>query len=366
MSNTDTSMLLYKIGLTKIPKVGSVIAKSLLSYLGSPQAVFSASKKELLSIPGIGSTVAEAIRKGSPLRQAEQEMATISRHGIRALFLQDDDYPRRLKRLTNGPVLLYLDGQSNLNARRTVAIVGTRKPTPHGLAYCENLVADLAPYGVQVISGLAYGIDAAAHRKSLAVGIDTIAVLGHGLHTVYPVAHKKLAENIRIQGALLSEYGWETLPDKDRFPMRNRIVAGLADAVVVVETPVKGGSMITAELAVGYQRDLFAFPGRVIDKNYGGCNYLIKTNQATLIENASDLANNMNWEIRHDNEAKLFQELDPDERQIVDALSERQNQHIDELLSAFPDLNQQLPSLLLGLEFKGLVRSLPGKRYLLM
>ena len=360
-------MLLYKLGLTKIPKVGSITAKTLLTYLGSPQAVFSASKKDILNIPGIGESVAEAIRNGSALKEAEKEIKILeTNQSIRVLFLQDANYPRRLKRLPDAPILLYADGSADFNAHRTVAVVGTRKPSKYGLALCENLISELSGFGVQIISGLAYGIDAAAHRKSLEIGIDTIAVLGHGMHTIYPIAHNKMADRIRLQGALLTEYGWETQPDKDRFPMRNRIVAGLADAVVVVETPVKGGSMITADLAIGYQRDLFAFPGRVMDNNYAGCNYLIKTNQATLIENGHDLARSMNWESVSNSHQKLFEELSREEQWVVDSLNQKRDQHVEELINSFPELEHELPSVLLSLEFKGVIKSLPGKRYLLM
>ncbi len=359
--------LLYRIALTHIPLIGAVTAKNLVSYCGSAEAVFRAGKGRLLRVPGVGEQIAAQIRQARPLEAAERELAWIERHGVRVLTHTDADYPRRLRQLHDGPFLLYYKGNADLNAERVVAIVGTRKPTPYGLRFCEQLVEDLAAYDVLVVSGLAYGIDVAAHRKCLEVGIPTVGVLAHGLDRIYPPAHKSVARQMAEAGGLLSEFPSGTPPDRERFPVRNRIVAGMADAVIVVETAKRGGSLITAQLAVGYNRDVFAVPGRTDDKYSQGCNHLIKTNQAALIESAADVAWVMNWQPRDRKAAavqrQLFVELSEAERGVLEALDTRQARHVDELAYALGLTGSQLATLLLELEFKGLIRTLPGKRY---
>ena len=241
--------LLYKIGITFIPKVGVVIAKNLISYCGSVEAVFMARKKELLKIPGIGPEIAESILDQNVLNLAEQEIVYLAQNDIQPLFYLDNQYPRRLKNYPDAPLLLYHKGNTNLNANRTVAIVGTRKPTYHGVAACEDIVTQLRGYNVVLISGLAYGIDITAHKTCLKLDIPTVGVVGHGLDTIYPASHKDTAMKMLENGGVLSEFPSKTKPDGRHFPMRNRIIAGMADAVIVVETANKGGSMITANIA---------------------------------------------------------------------------------------------------------------------
>lgn len=366
-----TNRLHYQIALTLVPQIGAVTAKTLVSYCGSAEAVFRSSKKELLKIPGIGPGIIESIGHPAALQQAEKELYFLEQYGVEALFYTDERFPVRLRQNADCPAILYFKGSGAelLNARRIVAIVGTRQPTEHGRAICEELTEGLQPYDVVIVSGLAYGIDITAHRKAAMLGVPNIAVLGHGLSKVYPSQHRATALKLIENGGLLTEYTHDTGPDREHFPMRNRIIAGLCDALLVVETATSGGSMISAELAGQYERDIFAVPGRLRDPKSAGCNMLIKTNRAKLCENAADIATALGW-----NEAgrqktiqtQLFLDLNPSETTLVELIRRQPQIPIDELTHAAQFSPGELASLLLGLEFKGLVRTLPGKRYILV
>ncbi len=371
-SNKKRSMhehLLYQIAVTLLPNVGAITAKNLIGYCGSAKAVFSASKKALLRIPGVGPRIVESIGRRQVLGQAERELRFVEESGIQAFSYFDDGYPRRLRPYPDCPVLLYYRGAADLNANRTVAIVGTRKPTAQGTAVCEALVEQLQPYEVLLVSGLAFGIDAAAHRRSLEAGIPTVGVLGHGLRSVYPAQHRQLAEKMTAAGGLLTEFTSNTGPEREHFPMRNRIIAGLCDALIVVETGAKGGSMISALFANDYHKDVFAVPGRIRDLKSAGCNQLIKSHKAHLLENIEDLAYVMRWEkadeCRPGVQTQLFAELDDAEKLIVTLLDKSTEVSIDDLTYQTKLSNSEMAALLLSLEFKGVIRSLPGKRYLL-
>lgn len=361
--------LLYKIGLSQIPNVGPVLARQLVAYCGSPQAVFEARKKELLGIPGIGEHTAGCILQKDALISAERECSFIEQHGIQPLFYLDKAFPPQLNNLPDAPVMLYYRGRANLHHPRMVAIVGTRRPSPQGLSFCEELVSGLRPYGVQIISGLAYGIDICAHRQCLEEDIPTIGVLGHGLGRIYPSQHRGIAERMCLKGGLLTEFSSRTAPEREHFPMRNRIVAGLCHALVVVETACKGGSMITAYMANDYHKDVFACPGRVRDTHAQGCNLLIKSHRAALIEHAADIAYVMRWEETNravPKQAQLFVELTEEEKLIVNLLKEHEGVSIDQLTFATQLKGSTLAGLLLNLEFKGILKTLPGKRYTLI
>lgn len=361
--------LLYRIAITKISKVGAVTARNLISYCGSAQAVFEARKKELLKVPGIGEAIADSILQQDVLREAEAEMLFNEQHGIRAIFYTDEAYPQRLRPYDDAPVVLYYKGNANLNYFRIIGIVGTRTPTPAGMATCEELIDGLTPFAPLIISGLAYGIDITAHRKSLLAGLDTIGVLGHGLRQLYPQVHRSTAEKMISQGGLLTEFHSKTQPDRENFPMRNRIIAGMCDALIVVETANKGGSIITAEIANQYNKDVFAVPGRLNDKFSQGCNHLIKVHKAALIENAADIAYIMRWEEidqKRSVQTKLFVELTPMEKQVTDHLHNKDGVGIDQLCYLTKLPASQLVTLLLEMEFKGIIRALPGKRFVLV
>ncbi len=361
--------LLYKIALTRIPTVGAVTARTLVSYCGSPAAVFQAKKRELLKIPGIGEQTAVRILATNALKEAEREWQFLQRYGVHPYFYLDEGYPERLRHYHDSPVVLYCKGNPDLNAPRTIGIVGTRQPTAHGLAICEEIVADLNVYNVQIISGLAYGVDVAAHRKCIEIGIPTLGILGHGLHTIYPPAHRSIAEKMCAQaGGLLTEFPHDTKPDRENFPMRNRIIAGLCDALIVIETAEKGGSMITAHLANEYNKDVFAVPGRLRDPLSQGCNRLIKTHKAALLESAADLAYIMRWDgasVEKNIQPRLFVELTNAEEKIVTLLQQSAEMSIDHIMVSAGFSGSQVAALLLDLEFKGLIRALPGKRYTL-
>lgn len=358
--------LLYKVAITQIPMVGAVTARTLISYCGGVEAVFRAKKRELCKIPGVGDLVADYVIHQDVLGHAEQELEFMEQHGIRPLFYLDKDYPARLKPFRDSPVMLYYRGNADLNAARTVGIVGTRTPTHYGTGFCEELVEGLKAFDVTIISGLAFGIDVAAHRKCLETGMPTIAALGHGLDRIYPPQHRQTALRMTENGGLLAEYPSRTQPDREHFPMRNRIIAGLSDAVVVVESGISGGSIITAKMANGYNKDVFAVPGRLNDKMSLGCNHLIKTNQAHLLESVADLAYIMRWEESSQGrniQPQLFVELSEQEQLIVNLLHERSELGIDALTFEAGIAHSEMASLLLNLEFKGVIRSLPGKRY---
>lgn len=358
--------MLYQIGLTLIPGIGDVNGKRLVAYCGSPKAIFGEKRQSLLKIPGIGQSAVNRIINQSVLKRAEKEIAFIEKNSISPLFFTNSDYPARLLNCEDGPLMLYFLGQANLNPARVVAIVGTRRATNYGKSSCNEFVESLRDKGVQIISGLAYGIDSCAHRKAVDSGIETIGVLGHGLDRLYPAQNRKLAEKMIRKGGLLTEFLTETNPDRENFPKRNRIVAGMIDAVIVIESDRKGGALITAELANSYNRDVFAVPGRVGDEVSRGCNFLIKTNRAALAESGNDVAYFMGWDekpTQRKSQKSLFVDLSEDERKILEMIKEKGEIGIDTLVidSGLP--SSKIAAALLNLEFEGLIESLPGKLY---
>ncbi|MGB1120828.1 MAG: DNA-processing protein DprA [Saprospiraceae bacterium] len=360
--------LIYRIAISKIPKVGAVTARTLIGYCGSVENVFRAKKKDLLKIPNIGETIARNILSQDVLRQAAAEIEFIEKYKIQPIFYLDKNYPARLKHYNDAPLMLFYKGTSDLNHVRIVGIVGTRKPSERGKAICEEIVEDLKPYNVVIISGLAYGIDITAHRKSVDLGIETIGTLGHGLDRIYPAAHKKTAEKMVKCGGLLTEFTSGTQPHHTNFPARNRIIAGLSDVLIVVETARSGGSMITAKMANDYNKDVFAIPGRVKDKKSEGCNLLIKSHRANLMDSVEDIKYIMRWETEEPKaqQRSLFVELSEIERKIVEALRGKESVPIDDLVFYLKLSPSVLSINLLNLEFQGVIKTLPGKRYMLI
>lgn len=364
--------LLHQIALTLTPQVGAVSAKTLVSYCGSAEAVFRAAKRDLLKIPGIGGAIADnLLHPRETFRLAEKELGFIEKNGIRTLFYTDAHYPARLRQCYDSPALLFFKGSDIglLNAPRMVAVVGTRQPTEYGKSLCEEFVEELQAYGVVLVSGLAYGIDITMHRHACALGAANIGVLGHGLGSIYPMHHRATAFKMLENGGLLSEYVHDAKPDREHFPMRNRIIAGLCDALLVVETASSGGSMISAELAMQYEREVLAVPGRVRDLRSAGCNILIKSHRARLVENAADLAAALLWEDTNRpipaQQTQLFLDLNPEENRLATLIREQPEVPIDTLALAAALPSGELAALLLGLEFKGVIRTLPGKRYII-
>lgn len=362
--------LLYKVALGLVPKVGAVTAKQLILHCGSAAEVFKSKSKTLLDIPGIGPQMVANLQDSSVLHRAERECHLLEEHGIQAVSFQDVDYPEKLRQLRDGPALLFIKGQLELNHPRIIGIVGTRKPSPQGLQHCANLIKGLSGYQPVIISGLAYGIDICAHQAALQEALPTWAVMAHGHQYIYPASHQKVAHQIYEEGgALISEYSFSTRAEKEFFPMRNRIVAGLCDALIVVETAKRGGSMITAQLANQYNKDVFAIPGRLQDPKSKGCNHLIKSHQAALIEQAEDLGYVLRWDRPKQGQGiqqELFLELPQEEKNIVDLLRNYSNLGIDQMALYLSASSSYLSGQLLTLEFKGIVKSLPGSRYTLL
>lgn len=365
--------LLYQIGLTLINGIGDGHAKNLLAYCGSASAVFEADKSSLLKIPGVGEVAANALINGKTvLHEAEKEIRFIEDNNVVPLFFTDENYPQRLKFCHDSPVLLYYKGNTNLNAEKIVAVVGTRQPSDYGKEQTEKFIAELKGSGILVVSGLAYGIDVLAHKKALENDLDTVGVVAHGLDRIYPSLHEPLAMKMQKTGGILTDFRSGTNPDAVNFPKRNRIVAGMCDALVVIESKRDGGSLITATIANSYNKDVFAFPGRTNDPQSEGCNAFIKMNRASLMESAADLFYIMGWETEIKEKKKdtpqipLLLKLSEEEQKIVSAFTNKKQVHMDEIsyASSFPV--SKVSSLLLQLEFSNIVKSHPGKMYSLV
>lgn len=358
-------MLIYQIALTLIPGIGDINAKRLVAYCGSVEAVFAERKKALLKIPGIGEATVQSLVTHNVFPRAEQEIEFITKYNIQHYFYLDQGYPIRLKQCVDSPLMLYYKGNADLNQQRVVSIVGTRRATEYGRRIVHELIAGLTPSGMLITSGLAYGIDTAAHKAALDNGLSTVAVLGHGLDRIYPQLNKPLAGRMVHQGGLLTEFLSETIPDRENFPKRNRIIAGIADATIVIEAGVKGGALITADIANSYNRDVFAVPGRVGDEFSVGCNNLIRTNRAALVRCAEDVKYIMNWDLTKPREAaaqrELFIALTPDEEKLLVILKQEGDCGIDTLCQESQLMPTKVASALLNLEFEGIVKCLPGK-----
>jgi len=343
-----------------------VHAKALVNYFGDATSIFKARKKELEDIEGIGSVRAKSIKEFANFSLAEAEILFIEKYKITPLFITDKNYPQRLLNCYDSPSILYYRGNADLNASKIISIVGTRNNNEYGKSVCEKIIADLADQNILIVSGLAFGIDSIAHKSALKNNLKTIGVLGHGLDRIYPTQNKLLAKQMIESGGLLTDFKSGTNPDRQNFPKRNRIVAGISDAVLVIESGLKGGSLITAELANGYNRDVFAIPGRISDIKNEGCNYLIKNNKAALITSADDLLENMQWKekkISIKKQRELFIELTVDEKIIINILQQQSHVHIDEVFIKSGLNSSAVASALLTLEMQGVVSSLPGKLY---
>lgn len=364
--------ILDKIALTKIKGIGPKLSRNLLEYCGSADAIFNNSKKALLAIPGIGPAAVESILSKSYLKEAEAELEFIQKHQIEAIWIEDDNYPGRLRHCEDAPLLLYYKGSVDLNPNRVISIVGSRNSTHYGQRICEKLVEQLATLDVHIISGLAYGIDVLAHQYAVKQQIPTIGVLGHGLDRIYPANHREIASKMLNNGGLLTEFPSGTNPDRQNFPMRNRIIAGLADVTIVIEAAMKGGALITAEIANGYNRDVCAFPGSIEQEYSAGCNYLIKTNRAHLIRNAEDLCYLMNWDSISSKPEKqlvlLPKSLTRDEQKVYNFLSEQELEQatIDQIACYCDWPQSKLAIILLEMELEGHLLSLPGKVFKLI
>ena len=338
-----------------------------MAYCGGAKEVFQQQRAFLEKIPNIGRAVAGAVKSAKVLKQAEDELAHAEKYGIDAFSFLDDEYPQRLKHCVDAPIVLYSKGKGSINPPRAISIVGTRNATRQGKELTESIVAELATCGATIVSGLAYGIDISAHRASLKNNISTIGCLAHGLDRIYPKVHENTAKEMLESGALITDFPIGTKPDRENFPKRNRIVAGMTDGTIVVEAGIKGGALITAELANGYDREVFAVPGRVSDQYSAGCHRLIMSHKAALITSGKDVLKALGWDDENVNskpqaQTKLLIDLTEEQEKVVAVLRE-QNHTIDKLtvLSGYP--MNKVASILLELEFDGIVSNLPGKIY---
>ena len=361
--------LVYKIALTLIPGIGPINARKLVNHFGGPEEIFRLSGEKFKNALQVPRKLFETIHRGDIIQKAENEIGFLEKYRIRSYFYLDDDYPERLKQCEDAPVMLFQKGNCDLNVPRIISIVGTRRATQRGWDICDQLIQEIGERhpGTIIVSGLAHGIDVASHKCALKHELPTVAVLGHGLGTMYPAAHRPIAREIANKGALLTEFIHDEKPEKGHFVQRNRIIAGLADATIVVESGSRGGALITADLANSYNRDVFAFPGRSTDAWSKGCNRLIASNKAALIENVLDLEYIMGWETKKKApdalQKKLFQTLSTHELEIISILKEEETSTIDRLSQKLRKPVSQVSAMLLNMEFKGVVKSMPGQMY---
>ena len=362
---------LHQVALTFVKNIGPAHAKLLVSYLGGAERIFTVSKAKMLKIPGIGEKTISQLNLSEALMLAEKELDYAAKNNIDIIFYTDGRYPKRLKNCADSPVLLYAKGNADFNAMHVVSIVGTRNATEYGKHLCRQLVEELQQHNVLVVSGLALGIDVTAHKECIKQNLPTVGVLGHGLDRLYPGQNRSTAEKMTGNGALLSEYPSGTIPDRENFPQRNRIVAGMADATVVIEAGVKGGALITAEIANSYNRDVFAYPGRVGDDYSEGCNFLIRNNKAQLLTCAADLAYSLGWEVpgagnkpQAVEQFMLPIDLSNEEQTIFNILNQTKSPVAIDDLTIKTNLSTSILAMnLLNMEMQGYIKSLPGKVY---
>lgn len=360
------------LALHCIPGIGNQTVKQLISYCGSAADVLKKPPGKLLKIPGIGKHTVEAIASRDNFRFAEAELKKCEKENATILLFTDKQYPSRLKAIDDAPALLYFKGTGSLNPAKTVGIVGTRQATSYGKQMVDQIVNELVPHSPMIISGLAYGIDIQAHKQALQQGLPTVGILGSGVDVIYPPGHRETALKMMDHGGLISENPLGSKPDAHNFPSRNRIIAGLSDALIVVEAAEKGGALITADIANSYNKDVFAVPGHLGSLYSSGCNKLIKINKASLYTSVKDLEYLMNWtpgstEIQYDATRKFRESLTEEQLKIVIAISEKGSaMQIDELAWKTGISLSALSAVLLDMELKNAIKPMPGKAFKLV
>lgn len=359
--------LLYTLALQQVKNIGDITAKKLISHCGNAEAVLKEKKQNLLKIDGVGSVLLKDLNEKKYLEIAEKEIQFIKENGISYSYFLDDDYPEKLKHCVDSPILLFQTGHINLKKQRIISIVGARKITTSGIAFCEQLVETLAVYNPVIVSGFAYGTDITAHKAAMKHQLQTVGCLAHGLNQIYPKVHKKYMVDIEKNGGFFTDFLSSDPFDKNNFLKRNRIIAGLSEATIVIESAEKGGSLVTADIANSYNRDVFAVPGRTTDSQSVGCNNLIKYQKAHMLSNPLDVPFILNWELEEVKkpvvQKQLFVEFDDTEKAIYNYLKEHDKQQLDSIA-----INCNLPifkiaSVLLNMELKGVIRPLPGKLF---
>jgi len=358
--------LFHLLALQSVEGVGDIMAKKLITHCGSAEAIFKAKASQLATIDGIGSILMQKLKDKSVFEKAEQELRFIQSNDINTAYFQDENYPDRLKHCIDGPVLLFTSGNIDLKNKKIISIVGTRQITSYGMEFCRKLIEDLAPLDPVIVSGFAYGVDIFAHQLAMENNLQTIGVVAHGLNQIYPKTHKKYVAKVEQNGGFMTEFWSSSNPDKENFVRRNRIVAGISEATIVIESAERGGSLITANIANDYNRDVFAVPGRTTDKYSQGCNNLIKTQKANLLTSAADLVYILNWDIENKTkpvQKQLFVTLDEDEQKVYDYLLKTGKELMDIIALRCDFPIYRISGLLLNMELKGVIRPLPGKLF---
>lgn len=359
--------LRYTLALQRVPNLGDTTAKKLLQKVGSAEGIFREKKSNLLKINGVGSYKLKKLSEKIQLDEADEEIRFIEENKLEWCYFQDKLYPERLKHCIDGPILFFQKGKIDLQKNKIISVVGTRKITTYGKAFCEKLIDELSPLNPVIISGFAYGVDITAHKAAIDAGLQTVACLAHGLNQIYPKTHKKYKEKVMEHGGFISEFWSTDAFDRNNFLKRNRIIAGISQATIVIESAAKGGSLVTADIANSYNRDVFALPGRATDLQSQGCNNLIKSQQANLITNAADLIYMLGWELEEKNnkpqQTQLFVELSEEEKLVFNSLNETGKEQLDKIAITCNIPTYKLASLLLSMELKGVVRPLPGKMF---
>jgi DNA processing protein len=360
--------LLYALALQRVPNIGDVIAKKLLSACNnSPKQVFEAHKKKLLEIDGIGTYTLKELHNPEHLREAEEELTYIVNNAIDFAFYTDAHYPERLKHCIDGPILLFYNGNIDFKKPRFISIVGTRQISSYGKVFCEQFIEELALLQPTIVSGFAYGVDIMSQKLAAKHGLQTIGCLAHGLNQIYPKTHAKYAKQVLENGGFVTDFWSNSKPDRENFLKRNRIIAGLSEATIVIESAEKGGSLVTASIANSYNREVFAVPGRANDKYSVGCNNLIKKQQAFMLTSAADLVYMLNWKLEEENKTvvqkQLFVELDDVEQKVYTYLQKNGKQLLDVIAMECNIPVHKVATLLLSMELKGVIRPLPGKLF---
>lgn len=358
--------LFYLLALQKVEGVGDIVAKKLLTHCGNAETIFKTKSSQLSSIDGIGTVLLSKLKNKSIFEKAEAELKFIKTNEINVAFFQDNNYPERLKHCIDGPLLLFSSGNIDFKTRKIISIVGTRQITSQGTEFCKKLISDLAPLNPIIVSGFAYGVDIVAHQAAMEYNLQTIAVVAHGLDQIYPGVHKKYVSKMEKNGGFMTEFWSGINPEKENFVKRNRIVAGMSEATIVIESAEKGGSLITANLANDYNRDVFAVPGRTSDKFSQGCNNLIKTQRANLLTSAADIVYILNWDLEEKSkpvQKQLFITLENDEQKIYDYLLKSGKEILDIIALECDFPIYKISGMLLNMELKGVIRPLPGKLF---
>ncbi|MBV7269211.1 DNA-processing protein DprA [Winogradskyella luteola] len=359
--------LIFALALQHVPKIGATTAKKLINHCGSAEAVLKEKTSNLLKIDGIGTITIEGLFDKIHLEEAENELKFIKDNNIATHYFTEDSYPEKLKHCIDGPIVLFQSGNINLKQQPIISIVGARKITTHGIAFCEKLVETLSLYNPVIVSGFAYGTDITAQKTAVKHNLQTIGCLAHGLNQIYPKVHKKYVADVEKHGGFYTDF-WSTDDfDRNSFLKRNRIIAGLSEATIVIESAEKGGSLVTADIANSYNREVFAVPGRTTDSQSEGCNNLIKFQKAHLLSHPMDIPYLLNWQLENDKkpvvQKQLFVELEPDEKTIYNYLKENDKVLLDVIALECNIPIYRLAGLLLNMELKGVVRPLPGKLF---